>query len=106
LDKTKSFLWMLLGALVVLSLSDFVITRSIIFQVGNGGEANPLLKLAIDRFGVNFIAYFKIATLALMAGCIYFGRPFVYNRIRIALIALNAGAIAIVCYGFFCLLSI
>jgi hypothetical protein len=101
--RTKNLLWMMLSALFVLSMSDFLITRNIVQHLGNIAEFNPFLRYGIDRYGINFIVYFKLAMCLLMAGCVYFARPVVYNRIRIALIMLNLGAVAIVVYGFFCL---
>src|SRR5271167_2540441 len=96
--RGKTFLWLLLASLVLLSVSDFLITKEYLAQVGNVGEFNPLLRVAIGYFGVNFIVYFKILTLVVMAGCVYIVSPITraFNWIRVALIALNVGGVALV----------
>ena len=88
----------------MLSMTDFLVTNQIVLRLGNGGELNPFLRSAIDIFGTNFIIYFKLAGLMLMAGCIYIIRSSrTYRFARISLTAMIWVMVAIVGYGFFCL---
>jgi hypothetical protein len=103
-DKTQVYVdrytrmeWTLVAGIMLMSLADLVFTLAYLQR--GGGEANPLMRWALEWGGESFFAFLKM--LLTTAGALFLLLHARFRRVRAAMILLFTGYVLLMLYHSF-----